>query len=129
MKLDLEFAIKQDIRNNPVVREIDIAQKKEFLRMIAWGVTVLVMLIIALAPRFQAVKGGYAIEKLRNELETEREYNRRLKLEYETETRPEEVAQRARRLGLVEPTEADTMIVERVAPSPAADRAIVAANR
>ena len=97
--------------------------------MIAWGATVLVMLIIALAPRFQAVKGGYAIEKLRNEVEAEREYNRRLKLEYETVTRPEVVEERARRLGLVEPTEADTMIVERVAPSPAADRAIVAANR
>jgi cell division protein FtsL len=129
MSHDLEFAIKQDILNNPVVREIDLAQKREFLRLIAGAAAVAAMLIIALAPRFQTVKGGYAIEKLRNDVETEREYNRRLKLEYETETRPEVVEERAHRLGLVAPTEADTIIVERLPPSPAADRAIVAANR
>jgi hypothetical protein len=39
------------------------------------------------------------------------------------------VEERARTLGLVEPTEADTIIVERIPPSPAADRAIVAVNR
>jgi hypothetical protein len=129
MSHDLEFAIKQDIRNNPVVREIDLAQKRDFLRLLAFGAAVAAMLIIALAPRFQAVKGGYAIEKIRNEVEFEREYNRRLKLEYQTATRPEVVEERARRLGLVLPTEADTIIVETVPPSPAEDRAIVAANR
>jgi hypothetical protein len=129
MSFDLEYAIKQDIRNNPVVREIDLAQKREFLRTLAWASAVLAMLIIALAPRFQAVEGGYAIEKLRADLETELEYGRRLKLEYETATRPEVVEERARKLGLVEPTEADTIIVERIPPSPAADRAIVAVNR
>ena len=129
MSLDLEFAIKQDIRNNPVVREIDLAQKKDFLRLLAWASAVLAMLIIALAPRFQAVKGGYAIEKLRADVEIEREYNRWLTLQYETDTRPEVIEERARGLGLVEPTEADTVIVEQVPPSPAADRAIVAANR
>ena len=129
MSLDLEFAIKQDIRNNPVVREIDLAQKKDFLRLLAWASAVLAMLIIALAPRFQAVKGGYAIEKLRADVEFEREYNRWLTLQYEADTRPEVIEERARQLGLVEPSEADTVLVEQVPPSPAADRAIVAANR
>ena len=33
MSIDLEYAIKKDIRNNPVVREIDLQQKREFRRM------------------------------------------------------------------------------------------------
>ena len=129
MSFDLEYAIKQDIRNNPVVREIDLAQKREFLRTIVWAAAVLIMLIIAQAPRFTAVQGGYATEKLRADVEAEQEYNRRLKLEWETVTRPDLVEERARKLGLIEPTESDTIIVERIPPSPAPARAIVAANR
>ena len=129
MSTDLEFAIKQDIRNNPVVREIDLAQKREFLRVLAWAAGMVIMLIVALAPRVQAVQGGYVIQKLRNDVDVERELYRRLILEWQTETRPEVIEARARRLGLVDPTEADTMVVEIVPRSPAADRAIVATNR
>ena len=37
MTNDLEFAIKQDIRNNPVVREVDLDQKREFVKMLGWA--------------------------------------------------------------------------------------------
>ena len=37
MSIDLEYAIKQDIRNNPVVREVDREQKREFLRTLLWA--------------------------------------------------------------------------------------------
>ena len=37
MNIDLEYAIKKDIRNNPVVREIDTQQKREFRRMVWLG--------------------------------------------------------------------------------------------
>ncbi len=129
MTRDLEFAIKQDIRNNPVVREIDLAQKRDFLRVLAWAGGMLIMLIIALAPRVQAIQGGYAMQKLRNDVEVERELHRRLLLEWQTETRPDTIETRARAIGLVDPTEADTMVIEVVPPSASADRAIVATNR
>lgn len=129
MSIDLEFAIKQDIRNNPVVREVDLAQKKDFLRVLVWASAVVAMLIIALTPRFNAVFEGYKIEELRAEVEREREINRRLTLELETQSRPDVIEQRARRLGLVDPTEADVVVVERVPPSAVPNRAIVAANR
>ena len=129
MTRDLEFAIKQDIRNNPVVREIDLAQKRDFIRVLAWAGGMLIMLIIALAPRVQAIQGGYAMQKLRNDVEVERELHRRLLLEWQTETRPDTIETRARAIGLVDPTEADTMVIEVVPPPVPADRAIVATNR
>jgi hypothetical protein len=48
MSVDLEFAIKQDIRNNPVVREVDTEQKREFLRLLAWAGIMVLMLLVAL---------------------------------------------------------------------------------
>ena len=36
MSIDVEYAIKKDIRNNPVVREVDTRQKREFLRIAGW---------------------------------------------------------------------------------------------
>lgn len=130
MNIDLEYAIKQDIRNNPVVREVDADQKRDFLRMLAWAAVMVVMLMIALAPRFTAVVTGYRVEDLKDELAREEAFYRQYTLELEHLLRPQLLEERAKaELGLVEPTEKDTLVIERVPASPPADRAIVAANR
>jgi len=130
MSIDLEFAIKQDIRNNPVVREVDADQKKEFLRMLAWAGVMVAMLMIALAPKFTSVTTGYRVEDLKDERAREEALSRRYRLELEQLLRPQLLQQRAAaELGLVEPTEGDTLVIERVPPSTPPDRAIVAAVR
>ena len=130
MSIDLEFAIKQDIRNNPVVREVDAEQKREFIRMLAWAAVMVAMLMIALAPRFKAVSTGYTVEALRDELAKEESYYRQYRLELEQLQRPQLLQERAtRELGLVEPTERDTLVIERVPASSPPSRAIVAAVR
>lgn len=130
MSIDLEYAIKQDIRNNPVVREVDTAQKREFLRALAWAAVVVVMLMIALAPRFKAVSTGYRVETLREQLAHEEAYYRRYRLELEQLLRPQLLQQRAIvELGMLEPTERDTLVIERVPATPPPSRAIVAAAR
>ena len=30
--IDIEYAIKKDVRNNPIVREADTRQRQEFIR-------------------------------------------------------------------------------------------------
>src|SRR5262245_29460480 len=115
MSIDLEYAIKQDIRNIPVVREVDADQKKEFLRALAWAAVMVVMLMVALAPRFKAVSTGYKVEDLRDALAKEESYSRQYKLELEQLLRPQLLQHRATtELGLVEPTEHDTLVIERV---------------
>ena len=32
MKIDVEYAIKKDVRNNPVVRGVDVQQRRELFR-------------------------------------------------------------------------------------------------
>jgi hypothetical protein len=130
MSIDLEYAIKQDIRNNPVVREVDTEQKREFLRMLGWAAVMVIMLMTALAPRFTTVSTGYRVEELREQLKREDVYYRKYRLELEQLLRPQLLEQRATtELGLVEPTERDTLVIERVPASPPPSRAIVAAAR
>jgi esterase/lipase superfamily enzyme len=130
MSIDLEYAIKQDIRNNPVVREVDVEQKREFIRMLAWAAVMFIMLMIALLPKITTVSTNYRVEDLRDDLAREDAYYRQYRLEKEQLLRPQLLEHRAKvELGLVEPTEKDTLVIERVPASPPASRAIVAANR
>ena len=130
MSIDLEYAIKQDIRNNPVVREVDVEQKRDFIRMLAWAAVMFVMLMIALLPKVTTVSTSYNVEDLRDDLAREEAFYRQYRLEMEQLLRPQLLEHRAKvELGLVEPTEKDTLVIERVPASPPASRGIVAANR
>lgn len=130
MSIDLEFAIKQDIRNNPVVREVDADQKREFIRMLVWAAVMVAMLIVALAPKFTTVTTGYRVEDLRDDLAREDALYRQYRLEMEQLLRPQLLEHRAAsELGLVAPTERDTLVIERVPASSPPNRAIVAAAR
>jgi hypothetical protein len=130
MSIDLEYAIKQDIRNNPVVREVDRDQKKEFLRTLGWAGFFVAMLIFALAPRTSSMATGYRVGDLRERLATEQINQRKYRLELEVLLRPQELQRRAmRELRMIEPNEHDTVVLERVPASPPASRAIVAAVR
>lgn len=127
MSIDLEYAIKQDIRNNPVVREVDREQKREFYRLIFWAAAVVVMLLIGVVPRFSMAATGYRAEELREDLAAEQARYRQYLLELEVRTRPQHIRDRAtRELGMVAPTESDTLVLERVPPSARPGRAIVA---
>ena len=47
MSIDVEYAIKKDIRNNPVVREIDFEQKREFRRTLILAGLIVAMLLFS----------------------------------------------------------------------------------
>ena len=128
MSVDLEFAIKQDIRNNPVVREVDAVQRREFFRLLGGAAAVLVMLLLVLWPRFSQQRQSYRLEDLRREIEIEKELQRKFTLELETMQSPQELEKRASALGMTVPSEQDTLVLDRVAPSPRANRGIVAAR-
>jgi hypothetical protein len=130
MTNDLEFAIKQDIRNNPVVREVDLDQKREFLRMIGWTALALGMLMFALLPRANATTIAYDAVELRKQLAAEQEYQRQYRLELEHVLRPQEIRRRAIvELGMIDPP-GDLILPLQLVPPPApASRAIVASVR
>jgi hypothetical protein len=130
MSIDLEYAIKQDVRNNPVVREVDREQKREFLRMLGGAALVVAVLILVLAPRTSYMSTTYRVEDLRDDVTREAEMQRQLRLELAMRLRPQEVQKRAiGELKMVEPTERDLVVIERVPAGAPANRAIVAAVR
>lgn len=129
MSLDLEYAIKQDVRNNPVVREVDSAQKRELLRTLGWGVLCVAMLIFALAPRARIVSTGYGLNQLREQLAAEKILQRKFRLELEVLLAPASLQERGARERMIRPSERDTIVLERVHQPTSDSRAILAAVR
>ena len=130
MSIDLEYAIKHDIRNNPVVRDVDAAQRQEFVGALKWGALVVAILMLALVPRSKVVVTGYEVERLRAELVHAVAIQRQYRLQLEFLRRPQEIERRAiEELGMVRPTEKNAVVRDRVPAAAPADRAIVAAAR
>lgn len=129
MSIDVEYAIKKDIRNNPVIREVDLEQKRELLRTAGAAALVVAMLLFSAWQQFKIVRHGYDVEDLRELIAVEQSAQRKLRLELEMARRPQAVESRAaRELGLVTPTAEDVLVIEHVRPSAPAG-AVVAEAR
>jgi hypothetical protein len=114
MSIDLEYAIRTDIRNNPVVREIDREQKREFLRTLGVFSLMVAMLLFAGWQHYRVVWSGYSLEQLRREHQDAAALTRQLRLQLEMDTRPSEIERRAtHELRMIRPGERDTVILER----------------
>ena len=131
MPLDVEYAIKKDVRNNPIVREIDGPQKRELMRTLGLAGLVVAMLLFSAWQHFEILNNGYLVSQLQRQLNLELSTNRRLRLEVESWRTPEYVEQRAtEQLHMVAPDPSNTLVIERATPGSAPPaRAIVAQTR
>ena len=129
MSIDVEYAIKKDIRNNPVVRGVDHGQKREFRRTVWLAVFVVGALLFSAWQHYEVVYYGYRTEDARSSLMQEQTWNRQLRVQFETLHAPQYIEKRAgRELHMVPPTSADTIVLEKV-PATKAGKGIVAAVR
>jgi cell division protein FtsL len=126
---DFEYAIKKDVRNNPIVRELDEARQRQLLRAVGIGGLLVAVLLFSAWQHFELVQHGYLMERLQQERIAEEEINRQLKLEIATLRAPQRIEDMAtRKLRMVEPAAADVVIIERVATSAPPAKSIVAAR-
>jgi hypothetical protein len=117
MNLDVEYAIKKDIRNNPVVREVDAQHKRQLMRTIGIAFVVVAMLLFWVWQRFGIVENGYDKSVLQAQLALESARNRQLRLEVDMLLAPQVIETQATRdLHMVAPTPATTLVVERPVP-------------
>jgi len=124
--IDVEYAIKKDVRNNPIVREADSRQREDFVRTAGAWALIVFMALFAAWQHFEILRHSYQIEKLQHERAQEEMINRRLRLMVETLTSPERIERIATtELHMVVPPANSTLVIERVKPN-AADKAIVA---
>jgi len=129
MSIDVEYAIKKDLRNNPIVRGVDQKQRRTLLRTMGVGVLVVGMLLFSGWQHYQIIDSGYRVESMVKDYAEAELLNRRLRLEVESLRAPALVERRAmRELRMVYPTAADTLLIERVRPA-SAPAAVVAHAR
>ncbi len=125
---DFEYAIKKDVRNNLIVREVDQARHRALWRSALVGALLVVVVLFSVWQKFQLVSHGYAMETLQRERTAEEEVNRHLRLEIETLRSPRRIEELAtRRLHLVPPPADMAIVIERVtAPAPPSSSIIAA---
>ena len=124
--IDIEYAIKKDVRNNPIVREADSRQRQDLIRTAGAWALIVSMTLFAAWQHFEMLRHGYQIEKLQHERAQEEAINRRLRLMIETLRSPERIERIAMTdLHMVVPPAGSTLVIERVAPS-SADKTVVA---
>ena len=122
-----EWAIKKDVRNNPIVREVDLERHRDMWRSVGFGVFLVVVLVFAAFQQFQLNQYGYRMSDAQEQLEKEAMINRQLRLELESLRAPAYVEKEAmRRLHMVHPSPGDATVVERVFETTAPPKSVVA---
>ena len=127
--LDFEYAIKKDIRNNPIVREVDEARQRQLWRSVGIGLFLVVVLLFSAWQHFELLRHGYQIERMQQERSSEEEINRHLRLEIETLRAPKRIEKIAReQLHLVAPRRGQAIVIERVTLPAPPEKSVVASR-
>jgi hypothetical protein len=128
MSIELEYAVKKDIRNSGVVRQADVRQRAELRRMVVMAGLVVVMLLFSAWQHFGRLDATRAVERLRTEHARELALNRQLRLNLERLRAPDQLEPHASRMGLRPATLAETIVIERI-HEPAPTGSVVASAR
>jgi cell division protein FtsL len=112
---DFEYALRADVRNNPVVREVDRQRQRELWRWAAVSVVLVIVLLFTALQQFELIRYGYQLERMQRQRVAEERLNRQLRLELETLRAPQRLEEIATgELRLVSPTTAEAIVIERV---------------
>ena len=122
-----EYAIKKDVRNNPIIREVDQRRVRELGRWVAVSVVFVALLLFSAWQRVELLQHGYRVEEMQRARADEEEINRHLRLEIETLRSPRRIEALAMdRLHLVAPETGAAIVIERVMPPELPARSVVA---
>jgi cell division protein FtsL len=122
-----EYAIKKDVRNNPIVREVDEARQRELWKSVGVAGFLVLVLLFSAWQHFELLRHGYQTEELQRQRASEEETGRRLRLEIETLKSPKRIETLAtQQLHLVTPTRDEAIVIERVLPTDPPAASVVA---
>jgi cell division protein FtsL len=121
-----EYQIKKDIRNNPIVREVDEARARDLWRSAGIIAAFVGLLLFSAWQHFELIRYGYRLEQLQDAHQAEEERNRHLQLEVQALQRPQRIEEIARKQKLGEPAPEDVVVLERVRPNAPPSSAVVA---
>ena len=122
-----EYAIKKDVRNNPIVREIDETRQRELWTSVGIAGILVAVLLFSAWQHFELLRHGYRVEQLQRDRAAEEDLSRHLRLEIETLRSPGRIETLAtEKLHLVAPTRDDAIVIERVVPAEPPAKSVVA---
>jgi len=122
-----EYAIKKDVRNNPVVREVDEARHRELWKSVSIAAFVVAALLFSAWQHFELLRHGYEVARMHREMAVEEESGRRLRLEIDTLKSPKRIeALASQKLHLVSPSTDEAIVIERIVPADPPAKSIVA---
>ena len=129
MKEAFESAIKKDVRNNPIVREVDESRQRELWTSIGVAGFLVLVLLVSAWQHFELLRHGYQIEELNRERAAEEETGHQLRLEIDTLRSPKRIeAIATERLHLVAPSAEEAVVLERVQPADPPARTVIASR-
>jgi len=122
-----EYAIKKDVRNNPIVREVDEARQRELWRSVGLAGLLVLVLLFSAWQHFELLRHGYKVEELERERTRQEELNRQYRLEIETLQSPQRIeVLTTQKLHLVAPSREEAIVLERVTPTDPPAKSVVA---
>jgi cell division protein FtsL len=122
-----EYAIRKDVRNNPIVREVDNARHRELWKTVGVAGLFVVILLVWTWQQFDILRHGYRVEEMQRERAAQEETARQLRLEIETLKSPKRIEELAiQKLHLVAPTRDEAIVIERVVPTEPPARSVIA---
>ena len=122
-----EYAIKKDVRNNTIIREVDDARQRELWKSIGIAGFLVLVLLVSAWQHFELLRHGYQIEELQRQRTAEEDIARRLHLEIDTLKSPKRIESLATgQLHFVAPTRDEAIVIERVVPAEPPAASVVA---
>ena len=122
-----EYAIKKDVRNNPIVREVDEARQRELWKSVGIAGFLVLVLLVSAWQHFELLRHGYQIEAMQQERAAQDELSRQYRLEIETLRSPKRIeALATETLHLVVPARDEAIVIERVLPADPPSTSVVA---
>jgi cell division protein FtsL len=122
-----EYAIKKDVRNNPIVREVDETRQRDLWKSVGVAGFLVLVLLFSAWQHFELLRHGYQIEELQRERAAEEEAARQLRLEIETLKSPKRIESLATgQLHLVAPSLEEAVVLERIVPADPPAKSVIA---
>lgn len=122
-----EYAVHKDVRNNPIVREVDAERQTAMRKSLGVAGLLVVAVMFWTWQHFELVRHGYRLDEVQRAQAVEEDVARHLRLQVETLRSPKRIETFARgRLNLVTPTREDAIVIERVVPADPPAKSVVA---
>jgi cell division protein FtsL len=122
-----QYAVRKDIRNNPIVRELDRSRQRELWRYVAIGAFVAGVLLYSAWQHFDLLRHGYRLEQMQQARKQEEEINRHLRLQIQVLKAPQRIERLATsELRMAQPGPGESIVLERAVPTDPPARSVVA---